>query len=102
MIGIGIAVIVLGAILLVAGILVVVIVPRELSKWEGMLGPLPDMLGGLEIPGLTALMPMLVGLLKASGSIIAGYLRLAVVLGGGITIIGVILIVIGYFVGFVV
>lgn len=97
-VGIAIMVIVLGGLLVVAGIGLIAVILREKQWWErllmGMLGmPLP------EIGGLGGMMPMIQDMIKVLMKRVFDYIKFGALIGGaGVSVIGVVLILIGIYI----
>ena len=97
--GIGITVVVLGGLLVVAGIALLLILLREGRWWENML---MGMLG-MELPdfGLGGMMPMMQQMIQGLLKRVFTYVRLIALIGGtGVSTIGVVLIILGLYIWF--
>ncbi|MFC2009382.1 hypothetical protein ACFLT3_00450 [Chloroflexota bacterium] len=97
--GMAIMVIVIGGLLVVAGIGLIAVLLKEKTWWErllmGMLGMPPPEIGG----NLGSMMPMMQEMIKGLMKRVFNIIKFAALLGGaGVSSIGVVLILIGIYI----
>ncbi len=95
----GVTIVILGSLLVIAGIALLLILLREERWWENIIMGMLVM----ELPdfGLGGLMPMMQQVIQELLKRVFTYVRLIALIGGtGVSIIGVVLIILGLYIWF--
>ncbi len=88
----GITLVVLGALLAIAGIVIAVIIPTLFKKLEAFLKPLVELLGGLQNP----LLPLILPVVNTALARVYKLGRLVGLVGGaGLFVVGAIVVILG-------